>query len=174
MVRATPQVPPGRRGERGGTTLLMACAVWIGYFFALAFPRRACDLSSSLAPLHSALFARGFFPSSFRAILSLASAAIFDMSSLSHPRRYQRQAQLDVVRRFLGWTMLELARKIRSGSSSLDDLVAGEFVLFSSYASCGLALPISPFFLLHLEEFGLQLQHLTPPTPSSSWRCSST
>jgi hypothetical protein len=35
-------------------------------------------------------------------------------------------------------------------------------VLFTSYISCGLALPISPFFLLLLEEFGLQLQHLMP------------
>jgi hypothetical protein len=39
-----------------------------------------------------------------------------------------------------------------------------KFVLFVSYISCGLALPISPFFLLLLEEFGLQLQHLTPHT----------
>jgi hypothetical protein len=43
------------------------------------------------------------------------------------------------------------------------DLAAGEFVLFVSYLFCGLALPISPFFLLLLEEeFRLQLQHLTP------------
>jgi hypothetical protein len=35
-------------------------------------------------------------------------------------------------------------------------------VLFVSYLSCGLALPILPFFLLLLEEFGLQLQHLLP------------
>jgi hypothetical protein len=35
-------------------------------------------------------------------------------------------------------------------------------VLFTSYISCGLALPILPFFLLLLEEFGPQLQHLTP------------
>jgi hypothetical protein len=35
-------------------------------------------------------------------------------------------------------------------------------VLFVSYLSCGLALPISPFFLLLLEELGLQLQHLMP------------
>jgi hypothetical protein len=35
-------------------------------------------------------------------------------------------------------------------------------VLFVSYLSCGLALPISPFFMLLLEELGLQLQHLTP------------
>jgi hypothetical protein len=37
-----------------------------------------------------------------------------------------------------------------------------EFVLFVSYLSCGLVLPISPLFMLLLEEFGLQLQHLTP------------
>jgi hypothetical protein len=43
----------------------------------------------------------------------------------------------------------------------LGDLATGEFVLFT-YISCELALPISPFFLLLLEEFGLQLQHLTP------------
>jgi hypothetical protein len=35
-------------------------------------------------------------------------------------------------------------------------------VLFISYLFCGLALSISPFFLLLLEEFELQLQHLTP------------
>jgi hypothetical protein len=44
----------------------------------------------------------------------------------------------------------------------LGDLATGEFMFFVSYLSCGLALPISPFFLLLLEEFGLQLQHLTP------------
>jgi hypothetical protein len=44
----------------------------------------------------------------------------------------------------------------------IGDLAAGEFVLFVSYISCGLALPISPFFMLLLEDLGLQLQHLTP------------
>jgi hypothetical protein len=37
----------------------------------------------------------------------------------------------------------------------LGDLAARQFVLFTSYISCGLALPISPFFLLLLEEFRL-------------------
>jgi hypothetical protein len=46
--------------------------------------------------------------------------------------------------------------------SPLGDFAVEEFVLFVSYISCGLALSISPFFLLRLEEFGLQLQHLTP------------
>jgi hypothetical protein len=84
------------------------------------------------------------------------------MSSLHQPRCFQRQDQLDTVRRLLGWTTAELARKIRAGSSFLNDLVVGEFVLFNSYISCRLAPSISSFFLLLLEEFGLQLQHLTP------------
>jgi hypothetical protein len=54
------------------------------------------------------------------------------------------------------------AGRIRAGASRLGDLAAGEFVLFVSYLSCGLALPISPFFLMLLEELDLQLQHLTP------------
>jgi hypothetical protein len=55
-----------------------------------------------------------------------------------------------------------LAGRIRAGASPLGNLAAGEFVLFVSYLSCGLALTILPFFLLLLEELGLQLQHLTP------------
>ena len=35
-------------------------------------------------------------------------------------------------------------------------------MLFISHISTGLGLPISSFFLLLLEDFGLQLQHLTP------------
>jgi hypothetical protein len=54
------------------------------------------------------------------------------------------------------------AGRICADASPLGDLAAGEFVLFVSYLSCGLALPMSPFFLLLWEELGLQLQHLTP------------
>ena len=54
------------------------------------------------------------------------------------------------------------AGRICAGAAPLGDLAAGEFVLFTSYISCGLALPTLPSFLLLLEEFGLQLQHLTP------------
>jgi hypothetical protein len=62
----------------------------------------------------------------------------------------------------LGWTTPELVGRIRAGQIPLRDLAAGEFVLFNSYAMCGLVPPMSSFFLLLLEEFGLQLQHLTP------------
>ena len=66
------------------------------------------------------------------------------------------------MRGLLGWTAPGLAERVRAGAIPLGGLVAGEFVLFISYIFCGLALPISPFFLLLLEELGLQLQHLTP------------
>jgi hypothetical protein len=84
------------------------------------------------------------------------------MSLRCNPRRFQRESQLDSVHRLLGWTTPELIGKIRAGSTPLNDLVAGEFVLFNSYVMCRLVPPISSFFLLLLEEFGLQLQHLTP------------
>jgi hypothetical protein len=84
------------------------------------------------------------------------------MSSLPFPRRLQSQVQLDSVRRLLGWTAPAQAGKVRAGKIPLRDLAAGEFILFNSYIMCGLVPPISSFFLLLLEEFGLQLHHLTP------------
>jgi hypothetical protein len=84
------------------------------------------------------------------------------MASLGHPDRFQSEEALNLVRDLLGWSTLGLAGRIRASAVPLGNLAVGEFVLFTSYISCGLALPISPFFLLLLEEFGLQLQHLTP------------
>jgi hypothetical protein len=66
------------------------------------------------------------------------------------------------VRNLLGWRALTFTGRIHAGATPLGDLAAGEFVLFVSYLSCGLVLSISPFFLMLLEELGLQLQHLTP------------
>jgi hypothetical protein len=59
------------------------------------------------------------------------------------------------------WGAPTFAGRIRAGASLLGDLAAKGFVLFVSYLSYGLVLSISPFFLLLLEELGLQLQHLT-------------
>jgi hypothetical protein len=84
------------------------------------------------------------------------------MASLVHPEHFQSEGALNLVRNLLGWSAPALAGRICVGATPLGDLAAGEFVLFVSYLSCGLALPISPFFLLLLEELGLQLQHLTP------------
>jgi hypothetical protein len=84
------------------------------------------------------------------------------MASLIHPERFQSEGALNLVRNLLGWSVAAFAGRIHAGATPLGDLATGEFVLFISYLSCGLALPISPFFLLLLEELGLQLQHLTP------------
>jgi hypothetical protein len=84
------------------------------------------------------------------------------MASLGHPDFFQSEEAFNLVRGLLGWSAPGLAGRIRAGAAPLGDLAAGEFVLFTSYISCGLALPILPFFLLLLEEFRLQLRHLTP------------
>jgi hypothetical protein len=109
-----------------------------------------CIRSHSVAPL------------CLRAPLLHARAAALAMASLGHPDRFQSEEALNLVRGLLGWSAPGLAGRIHDGAVPLGDLAAEEFVLFTSYISYGLALPISPFFLLLLEEFGLQLQHLTP------------
>jgi hypothetical protein len=73
------------------------------------------------------------------------------MASLGHPDRFQSEAALNLVCGLLGWSARGLTGRIHAGAVPLGDLAAGEFVLFVSYISYGLALPISPFFLLLLE-----------------------
>jgi hypothetical protein len=84
------------------------------------------------------------------------------MASLVHLERFQSEGALNLVRNLLRWSAPAFSERIRADASPLGDLATEEFVLFVSYLSCGLALPISPFFLLLLEELGLQLQHLMP------------
>jgi hypothetical protein len=84
------------------------------------------------------------------------------MALLGNPDRFQSKEALNLVCGLLGWSASGLAGRIHAGATPLGDLAVGEFVLFTSYISCGLVLPISPFFLLLLEEFGLQVQHLMP------------
>ena len=70
---------------------------------------------------------------------------------------------MNTVRRLLGWSAQETGCWVRAGSVPLGNLRAGEFVLFTSHISTGVGLSISSFLLLLLlEDFGLQLQHLTP------------
>jgi hypothetical protein len=85
----------------------------------------------------------------------LLSAAVVTIASLVHPERFQSEVALNLVRNLLGWGAPAFAGRIDASASPLGDLTAGEFMLFVSYLSCGLALPISPFFLLLLEELGL-------------------
>jgi hypothetical protein len=101
-------------------------------------------------------------PLCLHALLLYTHAAAHTMASLGHPDRFQSKEALNLVRSLLGWSAPGLAGRIHAGAIPLGNLATGEFVLFTSYISCELALPISLFFLLLLEEFGLQLQHLTP------------
>jgi hypothetical protein len=84
------------------------------------------------------------------------------MALLDPPECFQSEVALNLVRNLLGWGAPAFAGRIRVGASPLGDLVVGEFVLFVSNLPCRLALPISSFFVLLLEELGLQPQHFTP------------
>jgi hypothetical protein len=116
--------------------------------------RVAVTLSHSLLSLRPFAFEL-YAPLCIRALLLHTCATADAMTSLGQPDRFQTEATLDVVRHLLGWSAPALAGRIRVGAVPLGDLTVGEFVLFASYISCGLALPISPFFLMLLEEFGL-------------------
>jgi hypothetical protein len=75
---------------------------------------------------------------------------------------FQSEVALNLVRILLGWGAPVFAGGICVGASPLGDLAAGEFVLFVSSLARGLALPILSFFVLLLEELGLQPQHFMP------------
>jgi hypothetical protein len=84
------------------------------------------------------------------------------MALLDPPECFQSKVALNLVRNLLGWGAPAFARRIHVSASPLSDLATREFVLFVSNLPCGLALPISSFFVLLLEELGLQPQHFTP------------
>jgi hypothetical protein len=84
------------------------------------------------------------------------------MALLDPPECFQSKVALNLVRNLLGWGAPAFAGRIHVGASPLSDLATREFVLFVSNLPCGLALPISSFFVLLLEELGLQPQHFTP------------
>ncbi|KAJ1264671.1 hypothetical protein BS78_08G017900 [Paspalum vaginatum] len=78
-----------------------------------------------------------------------------------HQSFRETEENLNRVRRLLGWTDAERCDNVRTGSLPHRNLQPGEFVLFVPYLYCGLGIPISSFFMLLLEAFGLQLQHLS-------------
>jgi hypothetical protein len=116
--------------------------------------RAAVTLSHSLHSLCPFAFELSM-PLCICSLLLHTCAAADAMTSLGQPDRFQTEATLDVVHHLLGWSASTLAERIRAGAVPLGDLAAGEFILFTSYISYGLALPISPFFLLLLDELGL-------------------
>jgi hypothetical protein len=84
------------------------------------------------------------------------------MALLDPPERFHPEVALNLVRNLLGWGVPAFAGRICVGAPPHGDLTAGEFVLFVSNLPSRLALPISSFFVLLLEELGLQSQHFTP------------
>jgi hypothetical protein len=84
------------------------------------------------------------------------------MALLDPPECFQSEVTLNLVRNLLEWGAPAFAGSVRFGASPLGDLVGGKFVLFVSNIPYGLVLPISSFFVLLLEELGLQPQHFTP------------
>jgi hypothetical protein len=83
------------------------------------------------------------------------------MALLDPPECFQSEVALNLVQNLLKWGAPAFAERIRIGASPLGDLAAGKFVLFVSNLPCGLVLLISSFFVLLLEELGLQPQHFT-------------
>jgi hypothetical protein len=91
-----------------------------------------------------------------------SSAAVAAMAFLDPPERLQPEVALNLVRNLLGWDAPAFIGRICVGASAHGDLTVGEFMLFVSNLPSGLALPISSFFVLLLEELGLQPQHIMP------------
>jgi hypothetical protein len=85
-----------------------------------------------------------------------SNAAVSAMALLDPPERLQPEVALNLVRNLLGWGVSAFSRKIRVGASPHSNLAVEEFVFFVSNLPSGLALPISSFFVLLLEELGLQ------------------
>jgi hypothetical protein len=62
----------------------------------------------------------------------------------------------------MGWQAPGFEHRLKHGVVPLANLAPGDFVFFSAYALAGLVPPVSSFFLMLLEFYGLQLQHLSP------------
>jgi hypothetical protein len=81
------------------------------------------------------------------------------MASSLPASRYQSENDLRVLRRAIEWQSPGYDSKM-CGMLSLTH--PGDFVYFSSYALAGLVSSLSSFFLVLLEHYRLQLQHLSP------------
>jgi hypothetical protein len=76
--------------------------------------------------------------------------------------RFKTTVSLASLRRLMGWQAPGLACKVKSRAASLANMRPGDFIFFAAYALAGLVPPLSSFFLMSLEYYGLQLQHLSP------------
>jgi hypothetical protein len=78
------------------------------------------------------------------------------------PSRFRSSGSLTSLRRLMGWQAPGFEHRLKRGVVPLANLAPGDFVFFSAYALAGLVPPVSSFFLMLLEFYGFQLQHLSP------------
>jgi hypothetical protein len=106
----------------------------------------------SFAPCFPTLFA--FFPTCAQHQPTMAAKF--------PPSRFRSSGSLASLRRLMGWQVPDFEHRLKRGVVPLANLAPGDFVFFSTYALAGLVPPVSSFFLMLLEFYGLQLQHLSP------------
>jgi hypothetical protein len=78
------------------------------------------------------------------------------------PSWFKTTGSLASLRRLMGWQAPGLTCKVKSGAASLANMRSGDFIFFAAYLLARLVPPLSSFFLMLLEYYGLQLQHLSP------------
>jgi hypothetical protein len=75
---------------------------------------------------------------------------------------FKTTGSLASLRWLMGWQAPGLMPKLKNGVASLANMRPGDFIFFVAYALAGLVPPLSSFFLMLLEYYRLQLQHLSP------------
>jgi hypothetical protein len=81
------------------------------------------------------------------------------MASDLPPSCYQSESDLRVLRKAIRWQSPGYYSKMWCRMLLLAH--PGDFIYFSSYTLAGLVPPLSSIFLMLLEHYGLQLQHLS-------------
>jgi hypothetical protein len=71
------------------------------------------------------------------------------------PSRFRSSGSLVSLRWLMGWQAPSFEHKLKRGVVPLTNLAPGNFVFFSAYALAGLVPPLSSFFLMLLEFYGL-------------------
>jgi hypothetical protein len=73
------------------------------------------------------------------------------------PSWFRSLGSLASLRQLMGWQAPGFEHRLKRGVGPLANLEPGDFVFFSVYALAGLVPPLSSFFLMLLEFYGLQL-----------------
>jgi hypothetical protein len=112
-------------------------------------------------PLHPSFLTFVSFSLALCLLFNLCPLPTVMVSDLP-PSYYQTESDLRKLRKVIGWQYSAYDLKMRHGLVSLANMQPGDFVVFSLYALSGLMPPLSSFFFMLLEHYGLQLPHLSP------------